>query len=71
MHLKGILAALAALTLTNSVTADGLYSKGSAVLQVDGKSYNKLIAKSNQVSVSFRRASDELCFQILIESYRL
>ncbi len=39
------------LLLTASVNAQGLYSKGSAVLQVDGKSYNKLVAKSNQVSV--------------------
>lgn len=32
--------------------AEGLYSKKSAVLQVDGKSYDKLVAKSNQVSVT-------------------
>ncbi|KAI4288213.1 MAG: hypothetical protein L6R35_002526 [Caloplaca aegaea] len=31
--------------------AEGLYSKKSAVLQVDGKSYDKLVAKSNQVSI--------------------
>lgn len=49
----GVLAFLApALLLGACVRADGLYSKKSAVLQVDGKSYDKLIAKSNQVSVS-------------------
>ncbi len=46
------LATLVTLFLATTVNADGLYSKGSAVLQVDGKSYNKLIAKSSQVSVS-------------------
>ncbi len=49
---KSYFAAFASLVLAAAVNADGLYSKGSAVLQVDGKSYNKLIAKSNQVSVS-------------------
>lgn len=53
MFSKGYLAALTTLTLAAAVNADGLYSKGSAVLQVDGKSYNKLVAKSNLVSVSF------------------
>lgn len=53
MFCKDYLAALTALTLAAAVNADGLYSKGSAVLQVDGKSYNKLVAKSNLVSVSF------------------
>ncbi len=47
--------AFATLALTAVVSADGLYSKGSAVLQVDGKSYKKLIAKSNQVSVSIEK----------------
>lgn len=46
------LAALNTLVLAAAVSAEGLYSKGSAVLQLDGKSYNKLVAKSNQVSVS-------------------
>ena len=48
------LLALATLLLTASVNAQGFYSKGSAVLQVDGKSYNKLVAKSNQISVRHR-----------------
>lgn len=43
---------LAASILLGVVTADGLYPKSSAVLQVDGKSYEKIIAKSNMVSVS-------------------
>ncbi|KAL8959911.1 MAG: hypothetical protein Q9193_003301 [Seirophora villosa] len=48
----GVLAFLApALLLGAGAHAEGLYSKKSAVLQVDGKSYDKLVAKSNQVSV--------------------
>jgi protein disulfide-isomerase A6 len=31
--------------------ADGMYSKGSPVLQVDSKTYDRLIAKSNHTSV--------------------
>lgn len=46
------LAALSILSLTASSSAEGLYTKNSGVLQVDGSSYNKLVAKSNQVSVS-------------------
>ena len=42
----------AALFLIGAAHADGIYSKSSAVLQFDGKSYDKLIAKSNLVSVS-------------------
>ncbi|KAL6715810.1 hypothetical protein ACLMJK_006771 [Lecanora helva] len=48
---KGIWAALTLFACTSLTSADGLYSKASAVLQVDGKSYNKLVAKSNQVSI--------------------
>ena len=47
----GLLAALAALLLTSTASGEGMYSKKSAVIQVDAKSYNKLITKSNQVSV--------------------
>lgn len=43
----------AALFVVGLARADGLYSKSSAVLQIDGKSYDKLIAKSNLVSVSY------------------
>ena len=46
------LAALSTLALTASSSAEGFYTKNSPVLQVDGSSYNKLVAKSNQVSVS-------------------
>ncbi|KAL9602162.1 MAG: hypothetical protein Q9219_002026 [cf. Caloplaca sp. 3 TL-2023] len=47
-----VLAFLApALLLGLGADADGLYSKKSAVLQVDGRSYDKLVAKSNQVSI--------------------
>lgn len=52
MITKTLLTALTTIALSAAVSANGLYTKGSAVLQVDGKSYNKLIAKSNQVSVS-------------------
>jgi protein disulfide-isomerase A6 len=37
----------ASLLLLPSALADGLYSKTSSVLQVDGSSYDNLIAKSN------------------------
>jgi protein disulfide-isomerase A6 len=33
------------------VKADGLYTKNSPVLQVDSKTYDRLIAKSNHTSV--------------------
>ena len=68
MFSKGLLAALAALTLIATVSADGLYTKGSAVLQVDGKSYDKLIANSNQVSVGSQFNSQLVL--ILNENYR-
>lgn len=45
------LVALSVLALTTSASAEGFYTKNSGVLQVDGSSYNKLVAKSNQVSV--------------------
>ena len=61
MFSKEILTICTALALTGVVSADGLYSKGSAVLQVDGKSYSKLIAKSNQVSVSLLMDRDSVC----------
>lgn len=48
----GVLTFLApALLLSAGAAAEGLYSKKSAVLNVDGKSYDKLVAKSNHVSV--------------------
>ncbi|KAL8744560.1 MAG: hypothetical protein Q9184_007986, partial [Pyrenodesmia sp. 2 TL-2023] len=52
MHLRGVLALVApALFWGLGARAEGLYSKNSAVLQVDGKSYDKLVAQSNQVSI--------------------
>ena len=52
MHLSTSIKTLsAALFVIGLAHADGLYSKSSAVLQIDGKSYDKLIAKSNLVSV--------------------
>lgn len=58
MSQKAFLAALSILALAAFSSAEGLYSKNSGVLQVDGLSYNKLVAKSNQVSVSFSRLVD-------------
>ena len=49
---KVLLASLSIIALTAPSNAEGLYTKTSGVLQVDGSSYNKLVAKSNQVSVS-------------------
>lgn len=55
MFTQGVLTVLVpALLWSVGARADGLYSKKSAVLQVDGKSYDKLVAKSNQVSVGTR-----------------
>lgn len=51
MFSKIFIAGLTSLILATSVSSQGLYSKGSAVLQVDGRSYQKLVAMSNQVSV--------------------
>ncbi|MCJ1394068.1 hypothetical protein MMC18_006946 [Xylographa bjoerkii] len=51
MHYPVTLAALAALIAVSSVNADGIYSKGSSVLQVDAKSYDKLIKNSNKASI--------------------
>lgn len=51
MLTHGILAALAAVLLPMAASGQGMYSKNSAVLQIDAKNYNKLISKSNQVSV--------------------
>lgn len=49
---KVSLTTFSVLVLTAFSNAEGLYTKNSGVLQVDGSSYNKLVAKSNQVSVS-------------------
>lgn len=48
---KASLVAFFILAITASSSAEGLYTKNSGVLQVDGSSYNKLVAKSNQVSI--------------------
>jgi len=54
MHQPSFLNALCAASFVlGGVCADGLYTKSSAVLQVDGKSYDKVVAKSNLVSVSY------------------
>ena len=49
---KSYLAAFAVFVFVPFIHADGLYSKDSSVLQVDAKSYDKLIKKSNLASVS-------------------
>ncbi|KFY74443.1 hypothetical protein V499_05522 [Pseudogymnoascus sp. VKM F-103] len=52
MVYTGALAAAAtALLLASPATAAGLYPKSSAVLQVDAKNYDRLIAKSNYTSI--------------------
>ena len=56
---KVSLATLSILTLAAFSSAEGLYSKNSGVLQVDGSNYNKLVAKSNQVSVRFDLVADQ------------
>lgn len=53
------LAALSIFALAGFSSAEGLYSKNSGVLQVDGLSYNKLVAKSSQVSVSLNLVIDQ------------
>jgi hypothetical protein len=45
--------AVAAIALFGALPVNaGLYPKSSAVLQLDGKSYDRLIAQSNYTSVS-------------------
>ncbi|MCJ1407928.1 hypothetical protein MMC19_001999 [Ptychographa xylographoides] len=51
MHYSVTLAALAAFAAFPLTSADGLYSKGSAVLQLNAKNYDKLIKHSNQASI--------------------
>jgi protein disulfide-isomerase A6 len=52
MHHPTIVATLTAvLAALPAAQAAGLYTKSSPVLQVDGRSYDKLIAKSNYTSV--------------------
>ena len=57
MHL--FLTSFKELTLlaTFIIAVEGLYLKSSPVLQVTGKTYDKLIAQSNQVSVSHSEAN--------------
>jgi hypothetical protein len=54
MRLAGVLgplAAAAALALLPAGASAGMYPKNSPVLQVDAKSFDRLIAKSNYTSV--------------------
>ena len=51
---------VASLLTALPVNADGLYTKRSPVLQVDQKSYDRLIAKSNHASVR-RTVTDYQC----------
>ncbi|KAH7305831.1 hypothetical protein B0I35DRAFT_109122 [Stachybotrys elegans] len=52
MHQPTLLATIAAvLAALPAAQAAGLYTKSSPVLQVDGRSYDKLIAKSNHTSI--------------------
>lgn len=51
MHQQTLLATLAASLAALPFAQAGLYSKSSPVLQVDGKSYDRLIAQSNYTSI--------------------
>lgn len=51
MHQQTLLATLAASLAALPFAQAGLYSKSSPVLQVDGKSYDRLIAQSNHTSI--------------------
>ncbi|KAK7520228.1 hypothetical protein IWZ03DRAFT_372502 [Phyllosticta citriasiana] len=51
VQLKALAAAAAALCLSAPVLAERLYTTSSPVLQIDHKSYDKLIAKSNYTSI--------------------
>lgn len=46
-------AAVSALLVPSALAAGGIYTKNSPVLQVDGKSYNSLVARSNHTTVSY------------------
>lgn len=50
IHTIPLTAAAAALLLPSAL-AQGMYSKSSPVLQVDGSNYQDLIAKSNHTSI--------------------
>ena len=50
MHSAALLSS-SLLALAPSVLGQAMYSKNSPVLQVDAKSYDKLIAKSNYTSI--------------------
>ena len=52
VHTTALVAAAASLLLTAPVSAEGMYSKNSPVLQINGMEYDRLIAKSNYTSVS-------------------
>ena len=56
MHLQPLVAGLALLGVAHA----GIYGKNSAVLEVNAKNYDKLIAKSNHTSVSPASATPSL-----------
>lgn len=51
VHTAALVAAAASLLLTAPVSAEGMYSKNSPVLQINGMEYDRLIAKSNYTSI--------------------
>ncbi|EHK24286.1 disulfide isomerase related protein, partial [Trichoderma virens Gv29-8] len=51
MHQQTLLATLSAVLAALPVAQAGLYTQNSPVLQVDAKSYDRLIAKSNHTSI--------------------
>lgn len=52
MHSSGLVATGVAVLAALPAVQAGLYPKSSPVIQVDGKSYDRVIAKSNHTSVS-------------------
>jgi hypothetical protein len=70
MHHPTIASALTAvLALMPAAQAAGLYTKNSPVLQVDGKSYERLIAKSNYTSVRPKALSLSLLLSPLLFTF--
>ncbi|KAF2186988.1 protein disulfide-isomerase MPD1 precursor [Zopfia rhizophila CBS 207.26] len=51
VHTTALFAATASLLLSNTVQAEGLYTKNSGVLQITGMDYDRVIAKSNYTSI--------------------
>jgi hypothetical protein len=60
MHQQTLVATGIALLATLPAAQAGMYTKNSPVLQVDGKTYDRLIAQSNHTSVGEPAPDTEL-----------